>query len=171
MAIPDPDSIWFELLDAAGAAEIALELPIEVADWDLAITKNDNYAWSYANRRTFWSFAEAGAAIERKMVTPAIATVVEGFWSLSEGRKDIVWHYDHEQVTTTIKIYTIGGALISTQAQVTIARAQGSVTFLNIATTAVDGYFTVEMTPAASNVTASIYGLKLIEQRIAQADL
>ena len=170
MAVPNPDSLYLQYLGAAGAAEIALGLDVDEIDWRV-IAENDIYQWSYGNRRTFWSFGDFNSPIERFEIVPSAVIVAEGFWSLSEGRKDILVRWDLEQVTMTVRLYTNAGANFLTVTPAAGARAQGLATFAAVASTATEGYFTIEMTPAITITTASIYGVKLIEQRIALADL
>jgi len=170
MAVPNPDSLYFQYIAAGGAADIALGLEVDEFAWRI-IAENDIYQWSYGNRRTFWSFGDFSKPLKQYHAVPAVETVAEGFWSLSEGRLDIIVDYDIEQVTLTIRLYDNAGVNFVTASPAAGARAQGSTTFAAVASTATEGYFTLEMTPALAATDAIIYGVKLIEQRIAQADL
>lgn len=171
MGIVNPDATWFQYLGGAGAAEIALGLILEEEDWR-AINRNDIYLYSYGCRRTFWSFASEANAINCFQSSgPSAQMIGKGFWSLSESRQDIIVRWDLEQVDVRVRLYTNAGVLIATQTPGTGARSNGSHTFTGVAATATEGYFTLEMTPRSTGVDAWIYSLKLIEQRVAQADL
>lgn len=171
MAIEDPDNLYFTHWSAGGASEISLERAVDSADWTAGIVENDEYLWSYGNRRTFWSFGDRASAIERYQATPAPATVLQPLFSISEGRSDILCRYDVEQMTLTAHAYTLAGVSIVSANVAVGARAQGTLTLSNVAATSTDGYIDIIVSPALSNTTASIYSLKLIEQRIALADL
>jgi hypothetical protein len=167
MAIPNPDALWFQYFEAGGAAQIALEEDIEAGDWEF-IARNDVYLWSYLNRRTFWSFGDFNNTIQTGSIGDTI--VIDGLWSLSTGRVDILAPFDIQNCALTIRLYDNGGVNFDTQVAVAVARAQSILTFAAVASTALEGYFTVEMRTNGGS-PAQLFGLKLIEQRIAQADL
>jgi hypothetical protein len=167
VAIPNPDALWFQYFQAGGASQIAFEEDIEASDWDL-IGRNDIYLWSFLNRRTFWSFGDFNNTIQTGSIGDVI--VLDGLWGLSTGRVDILAPFDIQNCTLTVKLYTNAGVLIDTQVGASVARGQATLTFAAVASTATEGYFTVEMRINAGS-PAQLFGLKLIEQRIAQADL
>ena len=171
MAVVNPDAIYFQYLAAAGGSQISQGLPLTSTEWRV-VNQNDIYLWSYMNRRTFWSFGEVASPIKvYQTVGPSADLVLYGFWSLAEGRVDIILTHDIEECTMDVKLYTNAAALIATASPSETVRAQGTSTFSAVASTATEGYFTVEVTPTATSQNALIYGFKLQEQRIALADL
>lgn len=171
MAVLNPDAIEFQFFNAGGASQIALELPIENGDW-FFIVQNDTYLWSFVCRRTFWSFGNFNSTLQRQEAVPADATIAEGFWEFADGRKDILVEHDLENTVLTVRLFDNADVNFATLSVTTVARAQGTLTFVAVASTAVEGYFTIETRPTSASPTLSqVFGLKLIEQRIALADL
>ena len=168
MAVPDPDVLYFTFFDGGGSGRIELEQEIKATDW-ASVTFNDIYLWSYANRRTFYNFGDFNSTIQTQSASDVI--IAEGFFNLSEGRKDILLHHDLENGTIKVRLFTNADVNFLTVTVTEVARAQGTSTFAAVATTATDGYFTVEMQNTIFLTEANLYGLKLIEQRIATADL
>ena len=168
MAVPNPDALLFQYFDGGGSAQIALELEIEEGDWR-AIANNDIYLWSYGNRRTFYSFGDAVSTIQTQSAGDVI--IAEGFFKLADGRKDILLYTDLGNMTLTVRLFTNLNVNFATIVVTEVARAQATGTFAAVATTATDGYFTIEARNTIPFTAGQIYGVKLIEQRIALSDL
>ncbi len=175
MAIPDPASIYFQFIGAAGAAEIAFDRPIDSADW-VDITKNDVYLWAVANRKTWWSWATHDGANEStiivNMVTPALTTVVEAFWTLSEGRDGFQFNFDIENAQVKVSFYDSAGVFVlaASTAVIGATRTKGMVVS-GSSLTDTDGHFVVEVLPSAASTDAKIYAFKAMERAILLADL
>ena len=170
MAVPDPDTLYFQFFGGGGSDRIELEQEVRATDWE-DVTSNDIYLWSYANRRTFYNFGDFNSTLQTAQAIPADVIIAEGFFNLADGRKDILMHHDLAAGTLTVRLWTNGGVNFLTNTVTEVARAQGTSTFAAVATTATDGYFTVELRNTTPITVCDLYGLKLIEQRIALADL
>ena len=168
MTVPNPDALFFQYFDGGGSAQIDLELEIETIDWR-HVSENDIYLWSYGNRRTFYSFGDAVSTLQTQSASDVI--IAEGFFNLADGRKDILLQTDLQGGTITVRLFTNLNVNFSTIVVTEIARAQATNTFSGVAATATDGYFTIEAKSTIPFTPLNLYGLKLIEQRIALADL
>lgn len=168
MTLPNPDALVFQFFEGGGSAQIDLELEIEKIDWR-HISENDVYLWSFGNRRTFYSFGDAVSTLKTQSASDVI--IAEGFFNLAAGRKDILLRTDMQGGTITVRLFTNLNVNFSTIVVTEIARAQATNTFSGVAGTATDGYFTIEAKSTIPFTPLNLYGLKLIEQRIALADL
>ena len=168
MTVPNPDALWFQYFGGAGTSEISLEREIDAFDWSI-MTRSDIYSWSYANRRTFYNVGNAAAPISTQATSPVI--IATGFFQLAEGRKDILVHWDLENIEVTVRLFDNLNTNFATTTITQSTRAQGTYTFSAVASAATDGYLTIEAKQTIIFTNGNIFGMKIIEQRVAQGDL